>query len=270
MIGLAYRRYFVYALLVVGGCTPNDRYAHAVTARGGVCISFDDRSVNEWFGLRELLLKYDARVTFFVTQWDSLSLDEKSKLRMLQNDGHEIGFHGVRHLLSEHYIKAHSLEKYMTDEIVPGIQAMNKDGFYPTSFAYPYSAKYWFTDRELLKYFYVLRSEAIPQEGELPANVDAAFYDYEGKRLTYALSLENKSLWTDTELNRALDRAADENEVLVLYGHVPGATTDLKLLEDVLRQASQRNLKFQRMSDLVVTNLEESIAEEEMISLTHN
>ncbi|HRE68576.1 MAG TPA: polysaccharide deacetylase family protein [Cyclobacteriaceae bacterium] len=269
MIGLAYRR-LVYALLFVMGCTPQDRYAHAVAARGGVCISFDDRSVNEWFALREMLLKYDARVTFFVTQWDSLSPDEKDKLHILQDDGHEIGFHGVRHLLSEYYIKEHSLKKYMTDEIVPGIQAMNKDGFYPTSFAYPYSAKYWFTDRELLKYFYVLRSEAIPQEGELPANVDAAFYDYEGKRLTYALSLENKSLWTDTELNRALDRAADENEVLVLYGHVPGATTDLKLLEDVLRQASQRNLKFLRVSDLVISNSEYKLEKKEMISLTHN
>jgi peptidoglycan-N-acetylglucosamine deacetylase len=238
-------------MVVLVGCTGRESGARETPSQGGVCISFDDRSVHEWFAIRPLLQKYNARVTFFVTQWDSLSAEEKNMLRILQEDGHEIGFHGALHVVSEYYIKEHSMAKYIEDEIEAGIEAMHADGFYPTSFAYPYSAKYWFTDRALLKHFSVLRSEAIPKEGQQPAVVDDAFSDLIGDRLIYALSLENKGLWTGTAMRDALNRVADNKEVLALYGHVPGAKVDITLLEEVLEAADKKKLQFLRVSDLV-------------------
>jgi ribosomal protein L19 len=78
-------------------CNNNDeRYS-------GICLSFDDRSINEWFELRELLNGNEVRATFFITQADSLNSLEIHKLKVLQNDGHEIGFHGNMHVLSEYY-----------------------------------------------------------------------------------------------------------------------------------------------------------------------
>jgi len=45
---------------------------------------------------------------------------------------------------------------------------MKKHGFDPKSFAYPYGAKYWFTDMMLLKKFKILRGvETINNERDL-------------------------------------------------------------------------------------------------------
>lgn len=231
------------------GCTPKDNYLHKVQRQAGICLSFDDRSIQEWYDLRHLLKRYHANVTFFVTQWDSLTQDEIAKLRELQLDGHEIGFHGALHVVSEYYIKDHSIDKYLNDEIAAGIRSMRESQFYPTSFAYPYSAKYWGTDSELLKYFYVIRSEKPLKEGGKPDELDEVYYDFKGQRLVYALSLEGR-LTTD-QLSAALSRAKDKNEVLILYGHVPGKTVSLKLLEEVLLIANRKGLKFFRTSELV-------------------
>lgn len=233
-------------------CTPNETYLHRANRQAGICISFDDRSIQEWYDLRPLLKRYNANVTFFVTQWDSLAHDEIAKLRELQLDGHEIGFHGALHVVSEYYIKEHSINKYVKDEIVAGIRSMRESQFYPTSFAYPYSAKYWGTDRELLKYFYVIRSEMPLKEGGKLDELDEIYYGFGGQRLIYALSLEGK-LTTD-QLSAALSRAKDRNEVLILYGHVPGKTLKLDLLEEILSIANKKGLRFFRTSELVGTD----------------
>jgi peptidoglycan/xylan/chitin deacetylase (PgdA/CDA1 family) len=124
-------------------CNSYDHYQYRKPAQSAICLSFDDYPVDKWFELRELFLKYDAHVTFFVARFDTLTPNQIEKLRILQSDGHEIGFHGAKHLLSEYYIKDHSLDEYVQNEIIAGINKMNASGFYPTSFAYPYSAKYW-------------------------------------------------------------------------------------------------------------------------------
>ena len=87
----------------------------------GICLSFDDRSINEWFELRDIFLENDVRATFFITQLDSISKSEIAKLKVLEAEGHEIGFHGVHHVLSEHYIKENSYADYLNYEMNPGL-----------------------------------------------------------------------------------------------------------------------------------------------------
>ena len=89
-------------------------------------------------------------------------------LRQLENEGHEIGSHGALHVLSENYIRENSYDEYIKNEIDANIFAMKKHGFDPKSFAYPYGAKYWFTDMMLLKKFKILRGvETINNERDL-------------------------------------------------------------------------------------------------------
>lgn len=241
--------FFIICALL--SCTAHDRYTHTSLPQAGICLSFDDRAVDAWFRMRELLAKYEAKVTFFVTQWDSLTPAEINKLKILQQDGHEIAFHGARHVLSEYYIKEHSLEDYLNTEILAGIKSMQAAGFYPTTFAYPYSAKYWGTDRELLKYFYVLRSEEPLRDKTDASTIDACYYENTGERLVYAITIDRNANLKAKGWEKALNRAWQNKEVLLLYGHTPMETFDVAFLEEILAMAKSKNLKFFRTSDLI-------------------
>jgi len=76
-------------------------------------------------------------VTFFITQFDSLTPDEIGLLHRFEDEGHEIGSHGALHVLSEHYIREHSYQDYLEKEIGKNLQSMRKHGFNPRSFAIP-------------------------------------------------------------------------------------------------------------------------------------
>ncbi len=247
------KKYYILFLLtaIILACTKSDHYYYHKPPEAAICLSFDDYPVDEWFKLRELFLKYDARVTFFVTRFDTLTAKQIEKLKILQNDGHEIGFHGAKHVLSEYYIKDHSLEEYIKNEIVAGVNSMNDSGFYPTSFAYPYSAKYWGTDKELLKYFYVIRSEVPYHKGDDITELDDIFYKYDGSRLLYAIAIDRKGNLDSLSLQRAIHRIMSHKEVLMLYGHEPNSTFDVSFLTTILKTAKANNLKFLRASDLV-------------------
>jgi peptidoglycan-N-acetylglucosamine deacetylase len=227
-----------------------NEYRQHPAAQAALCLSFDDYSVDEWFALRPLFIKYNARVTFFVTRFDSLTTAQVQKLRILQHDGHEIGFHGARHVLSEHYIKQYSMDQYLQEEIIKGLRVMADSGFRTTSFAYPYSAKYWFTDHQLLNYFYVLRS-SLPVQGDI-SKLDDAYYKFDGVRLVNALSIDRNQGLTKEEISKAMHRAKMQNEALMLFGHEPEFSFDTDFLEEILSQAQQHGLAYLRVSDLVI------------------
>lgn len=228
----------------------NDHYRQHPIARASLCLSFDDYSVDEWFALRPLFIKYNSRVTFFVTRFDTLTTAQVQKLRILQQDGHEIGFHGARHVLSEHYIKQYSMDQYLQEEIIEGLRVMADSGFRSTSFAYPYSAKYWFTDHHLLNYFYLLRS-SVPLRGDI-TKFNEVYYKFDGGRLIMALSIDRNQGLTKELVSRAMVRARTQNEALILFGHEPETSFDIDFLEEILRLAQQHGLQYLRISDLVI------------------
>ncbi len=248
-INVRYRLFFFCTVLFLTSCK-NDHYRQHRAAQASLCLSFDDYSVDEWFALRGLFLKYNARVTFFVTKFDTLTASQVQKLRILQQDGHEIGFHGARHFLSEHYIKKYSMDQYLQEEIVKGLKVMADSGFRPTSFAYPYSAKYWFTDKELLNYFYVLRS-SLPLTEDI-TKMNDIYYPFDGGRLITAISIDKGKGLNKELLAKAMTRAKEKKEALLLHGHEPVLSFDVDFLEEILKMASDRQLAFLRVSDLVM------------------
>jgi peptidoglycan/xylan/chitin deacetylase (PgdA/CDA1 family) len=238
----------LFALLVISCDQSHYKYSRQPAA--GLFLSFDDYCIDEWFALRELFSKYDGRVTFYVTKFDTLTDSQVEKLRLLQQDGHEIGFHGAHHVLSEHYIKAHSFREYFENEIHAGIKTMNARGFFPTSFAYPYSAKYWGTDTELLKYFHTIRS-SVPFKGEL-VKMHEAFYNFQGKRIVNAVSIDQGKGIDITQIAAAFQKIKSDKTVLMLHGHEPGHDFDPAFLEEILKLAKKEKIIFFRASDLVL------------------
>lgn len=226
--------------------------------RPGVCISFDDRSIREWYSMKSLLSKYNAHVTFFVTQFDSLDSIEVSMLKGLEKEGHEIGSHGALHVVSEYYIKDKSYKEYIQNEVNASILTMTERGFVPKSFAYPYGAKYWFTDTILQRKFHILRGvEPMNPERDLTL-IDNIYYSFNGDRTLSAIGIDKDSDLTKEMIAKAIKRAFDNKEMLMLYGHSPATDTDngqynfdIDLLEYILSEAKRNDLEFIRYEDLV-------------------
>ena len=125
---------------------------------GSLALSFDDHDITGWTALREMFMHYGARVTFFVSEYPSLTVDEKAALRQLQADGHDIEYHSTHHLNAEGYANAHGADAYIQDDILPGLQAMRADGWSPTIFAYPFGARTAATDQALVPLFAHIRA----------------------------------------------------------------------------------------------------------------
>lgn len=77
------------ALLFLSSC----KAKHSTNTKAGIVLSFDDKSIDDWYSLRELFKGNGVRATFFVCNFQDLTDKEVSMLKDLQADGHEIGSH---------------------------------------------------------------------------------------------------------------------------------------------------------------------------------
>ncbi|MFB9864855.1 polysaccharide deacetylase family protein [Rufibacter immobilis] len=227
----------------------------------GLSLSFDDRAIDKWFDMRDIFKQYNARVTFFITQPDSLSQSEVEKLRILKQDGHEIGFHGTHHVVSEFYIRNKSYSEYFSYEITPGLKLMDSLGFKCTSFAYPYGSRYWFTDFLLLRKFKVLRGVSSVNKEKTLTKIDDIFFSLDKNRKLSAVGIDVNSGVDEKMLENAINRAITRKEVLLLYGHIPTNNREAKgyifkvsFLKFILEKAKSNGLKFYTMSELATNN----------------
>lgn len=208
--------------------------------------------------MKGLLKRYNSHVTFFVTQFDSLDSNEIRMLKELEKEGHEIGSHGALHVVAEYYIKGKTYNEYIENEIDASIFYMNKNGFAPKAFAYPYGAKYWFTDMILLKKFGIIRGvEPMNIEKDLTL-IDDIYYTYNGDKTLSSIGIDKSNGLTKQMIDKAIKRAFNNKEVLMLYGHSPttGADNgaynfDPNILEYILNEAQKKNLKFMTYEDLI-------------------
>jgi hypothetical protein len=125
---------------------------------GSLALSFDDHGIAQWMTLRPLFARYHARATFFVSEFTSLTPEERAQLRQLADDGNDIEFHSTHHQNAAQYTAAHGVEAYVANEILPALQAMRDAGYPATVFAYPFGARTTETDDALRPYFTHLRA----------------------------------------------------------------------------------------------------------------
>lgn len=232
----------------------------------GIALSFDDRFINEWYQLRPLFRQYNAHVTFYITQFDSLSPTERAKLKVLQQEGHEIACHGAIHTNAVAYLKDHSLAQYMQAEVYPELQAMQRQGFNPTSFAFPGGAHTAAVDAELLKHFVMLRDVALVERTlwgitlHWPIRwMTSIYYRFDGDPITDGLLIDEGAGLSNEEIQTALDKAAQHGEALLLFGHKPyagpvpadGYGFLTRRLAFILAECTRRNMRTYTMSELI-------------------
>ena len=138
--------FFTFADLAAGG-----------PPTSGVCLSFDDTEVDEWFQLQPLLDKYGARVSFFVTRYAQFTAVQRDELHQLYEAGNSIEAHGVNHAYADEYIPANGLDAYVNDEVLPSIAILQADGFTPVAYAHPGGSHTPELDAALLPHIQLLR-----------------------------------------------------------------------------------------------------------------
>jgi peptidoglycan/xylan/chitin deacetylase (PgdA/CDA1 family) len=237
------------------------------TQKAGIAISFDDHFINDWYALRPLFQKYDAKVTFFVTCGDTLTADEITKLKQLQSDGHEIGFHGTVHGKSTETIAAVGPAKYAETELTPGLHYMKLAGFEPQSYAHPGGDHNDQVDSVLLASgFKILRDVAISRRKMFgvqlyalaPRLMNHIFYPFDKEKIVDALLIDTDAELTVGEMQDAIGKAKETGTALMLFGHQPlhaapqnGAYGfNVAFLEQILKEARRQKLRFYTMAEL--------------------
>ncbi len=228
--------------------------------KGGVAITFDDAYIDEWCSILDLLDKYDAKVTFFVTHWDKLDGEQIRKLKVLQNAGHEIGCHGLTHkTINDYESSANGLRKYVNEEIIPAIRIMDDYGFPALSFAYAKGGRGELpimADQFLLIRFHYIRTTYGMAASKIPHD-DLLYYKCGSNiRVLRSLKIDGDSLSGLEGIRAGLRRAAERDEIMVFYAHMPSNepgrnNISFARLEAILKAASELGLNFYRVRDLL-------------------
>lgn len=122
----------------------------------GVAFGFDDDGVETWTQIRPLLERHHARVTFFVTRFDTFTDDQKTQLAALAADGHAIESHTLHHLEAHTY--PGGAQAYYDEEVAPEIALLRAGGYTPESFAYPYGSRTAETDAAIGPHVRLMRT----------------------------------------------------------------------------------------------------------------
>jgi peptidoglycan/xylan/chitin deacetylase (PgdA/CDA1 family) len=197
-----------------------------------------------------MLQQYNARVTFFVSEFGSLSEEEITMLRTLQADGNEIGFHGTYHTDAGSYLQTHTVQQYLNYEIIPGIAMMREAGLNPDDFAYPYGSDTPAATEALQAYFGHIRVTDDFWD-------DKIYYTYGSNQARISgIGIDESYGQSIETIYTGITRAQTEDKILSLYGHRPVQTvtdpcqTSLDRLEKILKYTSDNNLKFYTVREL--------------------
>jgi len=220
------------------------------SSHAGVAITFDDDTVDQWYAIRDILNRNNAHVTFFVSNFASLNQDQINKLKTLQADGHEIAFHGYNHIDAAEYLESHSIQEYLDNEIINGVNLMKNEGFNPVDFAYPYGNDDPTATQALEGYFDHVRDVAYSWN-------DMIYYQYGSNQFFIAgIGMDDDAGNSMTDIYDGISRAKTEDKILIFFGHEPvasnpeGYQTSYARLENMLKYVSDNNLKTFTVSEL--------------------
>jgi len=222
------------------------------TSHAGVALTFDDNSVDAWYAARGIFLKYNAHVTFFISNFNALDQDEITKLKTLQADGHEIAFHGYNHEDEVEYLQSHTLNEYLNNEIIRGINLMKSQGFNPVNFAYPYGADDPAARPALGAYFGHMRDTYYDWDNTI-------YYTY-GSNIPYiaGIGIDDNTYGNSLmDITTGIAKAKADDKILIFYGHETVASsnpgeyqTSFARLESILKYVSDNGMKTYTIAEI--------------------
>jgi peptidoglycan/xylan/chitin deacetylase (PgdA/CDA1 family) len=246
-----YARVVLMALMicaVFNGCTKYKKNGQLNQA--GVALTFDDDRVDNWFSYLPYLDSANIKATFYVCKYNRFTDEQKRKLAVIQSHGHEIAFHSTNHynMLDYVYRYKHTINELMFNEIECGLKMMNKDGFYPTTFAYPYGAHNGLYDKKLMQYFKSVR--ALNGTNDFSKSLAPT----EHNQLLFGLGIDKSSKRSDEVVLQVIKSASENNTCAVFVAHDINTSLKLSVTLDRLKKMAayvkQLGLKYYTISQI--------------------
>ena len=195
---------------------------------GGVVLTFDDFYLQAWSDFLPIFAKYDAQVTFFITEPHNFKEKQWAQLKALAKAGHRIGMHGMNHRSIIEYMKTGGkISEYISSEIESERELLERHGIRSDVFAMPFSHRTPETDSALKSCLAWSRS-GLPVSRQLPSRSCDEFF-ISSSQLQKGMVVIGKSLdyfaedgypdRTVEEIAGMLDRARERDEWVVFYIH---------------------------------------------------
>ena len=219
-------------------------------SRAGIALTFDDDRVDNWFKSLPFLDSAGIKATFYVCKYNKFTAAQKQKLAIIQSHGHEIAFHSTNHynMLDYVYKHKHTIDELVQNEIVNGLKQMNRDGFFPTTFAYPYGAHNGIYDKTLMRYFKSVR--ALNGTSDFSKSLAPS----EKNDVLYGLGIDKSSKRSDADVLQLIQSASDNNNCAVLVAHDINSEKKLSVtrerLQKIIDAARRLNLKYYTVSEI--------------------
>ena len=217
--------------------------------RGGVALTFDDYSIDNWYKYMDLFDSLQVKATFYISNYNLLTPAQKNKLKNMQNRGHEIAFHSTNHVNFIEYVKKEGSENLITEEVDKGVELMDNDGFYTSTFAYPFGKHNEVIDKLLLKKFRSIRALNGTQD------YTRSLVPLKKNKMLYSLGIDESSKRSLTKIEGLLVTAQQTDHCAVLLAHkIEKENTTLQIplwkLKEIIVNAKSLNLRFYTISEI--------------------
>lgn len=227
---------------------------------GIVCFTFDDARYADWLTLIPMFEKYNARMTFFFDK--EITPEVVCAMNELKRHRHAIGLHTLRHTDAPEVFAERGGEAYLEEEILPQLNVCRNAGLDIRNFAYPNNRNTPESDAFLSEKcgFTRFRAQmATPyQKGHWIAAYDCVFYPLDKIATSRALAGPGIGSYYGSmqeNLDAALERAANENRMIVFFSHGISMTPGLvdvstPMLEHTLQKACALEMTIASFDEL--------------------
>jgi peptidoglycan-N-acetylglucosamine deacetylase len=216
----------------------------------GVAITFDDNRVDNWYTYLPFFDSAGVKLTFYISNYNKLKPEQKRKLAVIQSHGHEIAFHTTNHYNMQDYLykQKHTIEELMRCEVEAGLKLMNNDGFYPTTFAYPYGVHNGLLDKTLMRYFKSVRALNGTQD------YTKSVVPTDKNDVLYGLGIDKSSKRSDADVINVLRSAKENKTCAVFVAHDINTQSKFSItldrLKAIFRYVEQNNLRYYKISEI--------------------
>lgn len=221
----------------------------AVILKGGIAFTFDDYSIDNWYNYVDLFDSLNVKATFYISNYNLLTSAQKNKLHNMQSRGYEIAFHSTNHVNFLKYARDKGCQELIIKEVIEGLQLMNKDGFYPTTFAYPYGKHTDVLDKLLLRYFKSVRALNGSED------LSKSLIPLHNNRLLFGLGIDESSKRSLNKIEDLLSVARQTDHcALMLIHNIEKSDTKFQIplckLKEIILKAKSLDLRFYTVSEI--------------------
>lgn len=216
----------------------------------GIVLTFDDNYVDNWYEYLPMLDSAKVKATFYICKYNRLDREQKNKLAVIQSHGYEIAFHSTNHYNMVDYVykQKHTIDELMKCEVEDGLKMMNRDGFFPVTFAYPAGAHNGILDKSLMRYFKSVRA----LNGT--SDYSKSLVQSEHNEVLYGLGIDQSSKRTDENVLSLINSASENHACAIFVAHGINTSSPLSVQKERLIKMFSRikalGLKYYTVSEI--------------------